>query len=530
MKKGYIYSRVSTEEQAKEGQSIEAQVRLCKSYAKENDIKIIDIFKDEGKTATNTNRPGLQAMLEGASTDKMINCILVLDTDRLARNTLDHLTIKSLLRKHNVDLISISQPMIDDSPEGRFIDVVLAGANALQSQITGRKTSKVMEQKAKAGWWPGMAPLAYDNIDNPSPTNSFDKRIVVPNPTLAPLVTQMFEYYLTGSFTIDGLVKKMNSLGLKSKLGSPVYVSLINDTLKNPFYYGALPWKGEILKGNHKPLISKEKWQRVQTIMDDHNQHASRKRKHNYLLRGFLFCEDCGSRYWAAPHKGRNGYVEYYYCKKCRKGTYTPVKALEKIVEKWVGLIEVSPAYAQELKEYSANVIKEERASRKSEERALTNRKKAIQQKMETAEDRLIDCTLNKDQFQRLYKRLEIELSNIEDEVNNLSSGYEDKLNRIITLVSMAVNFKDTYHNATNEEKRNYLDLFFHKILIKGGQVSDIILSETVKPYFKNQKLSIRVNTNWLPRVDSNHGPCDYKFPQSETRTISSPSPAHGGT
>lgn len=506
-KKAYIYSRVSTEEQAKEGQSIEAQIRLCKNFAKENEIKVIEIFKDEGKSGANTNRPGLQSMLEAVSNNKTITNILVLDTDRLARNTLDHLSIKSLLHKQSVDVISISQPMIDDSPEGRFIDVVLAGANALQSQITGRKTSKVMEQKAKAGWWPGNAPLGYINVDNSSPTNSFDRRIVVPDATIAPLITQMYEYYLTGTFTIDELVKKMNSLGLKSKQGNPVYVSLVHATLKNPFYYGALPWKGEILKGNHRSLISKEKWQRVQSIMGDHNQHASRKRRHNYLLRGFIYCEDCGGRYWAAPHKGRNGYIEYYFCKQCRKGTYTPIKELEKAVERWMGLIEVSPTYAEELKKYSAEVLKEERNSRKSEEQALINRKKAIRQKMDTAEDRLIDTTLNKDQFQRLYKRLEVELNDIEDEIAKLSSGYEDTLNRVISLVNMAVNFKNTYQNATDTEKRNYLNLFFNKIIVKQGQITDIGLTETVKPYFKNQKLSIRVSSNWLPGRDSNPQP-----------------------
>ena len=145
MKKGLIYCRVSTTEQAKEGQSIETQIKLCKGYAKENKIHIVKTYKDEGKSGSNTRRPGLQAMLELVMEDKSIDCVLVLDTDRLARNTLDHLSIKSLLKKHNTHLISISQPMIDDSPEGRFIEVVLAGANALQSQITGRKTSKVME-------------------------------------------------------------------------------------------------------------------------------------------------------------------------------------------------------------------------------------------------------------------------------------------------------------------------------------------------------------------------------------------------
>jgi len=199
MKNGLIYTRVSTQEQAKEGQSIDAQIKISNTYAKENKIAIVDIYKDGGKSGSNTNRAGLQDMLARITNDKAIDCVLVMDTDRLARNTLDHLSIKALLKKHDVQLISISQPMIDDSPEGRFIDTVLAGANALQSQITGRKTSKVMEEKARAGWWPGMAPIGYKNTINPTPSSNLDKKIVTPHPQTGPIVTQKIRRATAGS-------------------------------------------------------------------------------------------------------------------------------------------------------------------------------------------------------------------------------------------------------------------------------------------------------------------------------------------
>jgi site-specific DNA recombinase len=179
MKLGLIYSRVSTDEQAKEGQSIDAQIKLCSVFIEQNGYTLAPdgIYKDEGKSGSNTNRPGLQALLQRVLDDKTIQAVFVLDTDRLARNTLDHLSIKTIFKKHEVKLVSISQPMIDDSPEGNFIDVVLAGANALQSQITGRKTSKVMEQKIKAGWWAGVAPIGYVNSINPHPTSQLDVQV-----------------------------------------------------------------------------------------------------------------------------------------------------------------------------------------------------------------------------------------------------------------------------------------------------------------------------------------------------------------
>jgi site-specific DNA recombinase len=199
MKKALTYARVSTDEQAKEGQSIEAQIKLCQRHADANGMNIVEVYKDEGKSGSNMSRPGLQALLDRVGSDKTIDYVLVLDTDRLARNTLDHLTIKAFLSKKGVQLISISQLMINDSPEGNFIDVVLAGANAFQSQITGRKTSKVLAEKAKMGWWIGWAPIGYMNVDNPNHTSTLDKRIIVPHPTVGPLITKLFQLYKTGT-------------------------------------------------------------------------------------------------------------------------------------------------------------------------------------------------------------------------------------------------------------------------------------------------------------------------------------------
>jgi site-specific DNA recombinase len=284
--KGLIYSRVSTEDQAKKGQSIEAQIRLCSAFAKNNNIQVVEIFKDEGKSASTTNRPGLRALLEKATNGSGVNCILVMDTDRMARNTLDHLSIKALLKKHDVKLISVSQPMIDDSPEGNFIDTVLASANALQSQITGRKTSKVMEQKIKAGWWANQAPLGYINTDNPKPNSTLDKRIIIPDPDRAPLITQMFKHYATSTYSLETLTVKMTKLGFTSKNGQPLQISVAHRILSSPLYYGKIPWKGQLYPGNHQPLIDKDTWLLCQDVLDNHNQHASRTRKHNYLLRG----------------------------------------------------------------------------------------------------------------------------------------------------------------------------------------------------------------------------------------------------
>jgi len=502
MRKALIYVRVSTAEQAKEGQSISAQIKLCRNFAQENNISIAKngVYKDEGKSGSNTNRNGLQALLERISEDSSINLVLVLDTDRLARNTLDHLSLKSLFKKRKVDLISISQPMIDDSPEGNFIDVVLAGANALQSQITGRKTSKVMEQKIKAGWWAGSAPIGYINIDNQNPSNSFDRRIIVPDPKIKDLIKRIFDLYSTGKYNVETLTNKMNNLGLTSNQHKPVVNSLINRIIKNCFYYGDMKWKDKIYPGKHQPIIDKDTWETCQKIMDRHNNHASRKRIHDFLLRGFLFCDNCNSRYYGEKRK-KNGNIYYhYFCSKCKGGTYTKMINLERQVERWFGKINMSEGYATELISVAKKEIESLRKINNSEKQIYINQKIAIENKIRIAEDNLLDKTLEKHQFKKIISRLENELKNVELEINKINKDYSNNFTNIQRLVEMATNIKRTYTEATKDLKRDYLNLFFEKFIVKNGKIVSAIPSKQLKPLIKSGKISVRVDDVWLPR------------------------------
>jgi len=71
--------------------------------------------------------------------------------------------VKGILLKTKVNLISVLQPMLDDSPEGNLLDIILAGMNEFYSKDLGRKTSRALTQKAHEGWWPGYAPIGYIN-------------------------------------------------------------------------------------------------------------------------------------------------------------------------------------------------------------------------------------------------------------------------------------------------------------------------------------------------------------------------------
>lgn len=99
--------------------------------------------------------------------------------------------------------------------------------------------------------------------------------------------------------------------------------------IKNPFYTGEMRWRKLINKGNHQPLINKDLFERVQIVMAEHNRYACRRRKFNFILRGFMFCFICKQRYTAEHHFKKN--KSYYHGN--RAGDQ--IKCSDKYAEVW---------------------------------------------------------------------------------------------------------------------------------------------------------------------------------------------------
>lgn len=307
MSQAVIYSRVSTEEQANEGKSIEVQIDLCRKWAEENKYSIVGVYPEPGKSATTLKgRTGLQEAIVQCQ-DEKIDALLVMDTDRLARNPSDHFLIKNSLAKGGTRIVAVNQLMIDDSVEGNLIETIMAGVNAFQSQITGRKVKKSLEKKCQIGDWPGWAPLGYINVNKG--TDDKPIRVIEIDPERGHSISEMFRLYSTGNFSIDALVDMSFDMGLRSKQGKRVYRSILYHAIKNVFYIGIFKFNGQIYQGNHQPLTTPEIFEACQKISQIHNQNACRRRKYRWLLTGFVYCGHCNKRFYTSwNHKKKKAY------------------------------------------------------------------------------------------------------------------------------------------------------------------------------------------------------------------------------
>lgn len=475
--KAVIYCRVSTEEQAQDNKfSLDAQKRLCSEYGNKEGYEIVGIFEDPGKSATNMNRPALQDMLIAVEAND-IDIVLVQDTDRLARNTLHHLMIKDVLKKHKTQLVSISQLHIDDSPEGQMMDTMLASFNSFQSQITGRKTKKGLEQKALSGTFPSYAPPGYKNAGTDK-----DDRIIVLDEERAPFIKKAFEMYIRG-MSVDAINDDMYNNGYRTRSGKRMQTSKIYWMLENPFYYGEFRWGGKIHQGDHEPIVSRETWDLAQQLRLSRSINKSYDRKYNFLLAGFGFCQ-CGRKLTAEHHfkhsKGNksNRQYSYYHCtrgKKCQESKNIASSELERQVEEMFKRIQFTKEFYDKLmvklQKYYDNYQYEI-----SKEIELVARKKTeVEKKRQMVENMLFNGTLAEEVYKRRSGEFEAELATFNAEIAKISRCRRIQIEGFAEIAEFTRNIYKVYKEGSYKAKRLCLGFFWEKFIIQDRQLQDAI-------------------------------------------------------
>ncbi len=469
MKKALIYTRVSTDEQAgNEKHSLATQQRLCNEAIKssgEYSLAENGLYSDPGRSGQNMKRPGLQDLLIRVQDDNRVKAVFVQDTDRLARNANDHLTIRAILHKHGVSLVSVSQPGIENTPEGNFMDLVIAGVNQLQSQITARKTDNSLNQKFSEGGWPTKAPVGYKNAGD---SNDPKVRIVVQDQVRAPFIAEMFRMYSTGDYSASEINDLLYKKGFVTEAGKQLALSKVFEVLTNHFYYGSMHWKGKVGVGNHEPLITKEVFDRCQKLLHFNNKYACRRRKHDFLLRGFTFCASCKHRMTAGKVLKKD--KSYYHCtlrstSHCQE-KYTEVDCLEMQVQKLFNDIKFSPDLTNKIVAKVQALYTSQRDIIDKEKKALQTAKGNHEHKREVAEEKLIAGVINDLSYSRIVSKIDEQIEILEREEYRIDQKRKVKINVVREVLRLVGDIGTTYKDADPKLKRLYIGLFWQEFQV----------------------------------------------------------------
>ena len=276
MKKVAIYIRVSTDAQAEEGYSIDAQKEQLTAYCIAKGMKNYEYYIDGGYSGSTINRPEIQRLISDCSNNK-ISCVIVFKLDRLSRSQKDTLyLIEDVFNENGVDFVSLNESIDTTSPTGKLMIGILSAFAQLERENIKLRTRIGMKERVKSGLWMGggKIPFGY-NYDS-------SQGILVPNED-AGKVVQIFQLYLNGMSQQD----IANLLGLK-------YEILIRQILKRKTYYGIIEYNGVEYHGKHEPIISKEMYDAAMKEMK--RRSTSSVVRSDHLLTGLVYCGKCGAR------------------------------------------------------------------------------------------------------------------------------------------------------------------------------------------------------------------------------------------
>ena len=223
MDRAVIYARVSTEDQAQHGISLDAQVNRCLEYVSSQDYELADTVIDAGISGKSTDRPGLQRILNMVH-KKKIQHVVTLKLDRLSRRTIDALNLVETLTKKNVKLHLVTEngSVNSDNADDEFMLTMKAGFAQLERKKIAERTKFAMDRKRQLGERISLnAPYGHMFVDGK----------VVDNPHEQKVIRKIYDFHSQGD-SLRSIAKKLASRKIFNRNNEPFAVTSIHRILK----------------------------------------------------------------------------------------------------------------------------------------------------------------------------------------------------------------------------------------------------------------------------------------------------------
>lgn len=316
-----IYIRVSTDEQATEGYSLAAQEERCRQFIQSQGWELGEIYRDDGYSAKDLNRPAVQQMLEDAKA-KRFDVLVVYRLDRLVRSVVDLHSIINLLENKGISFKSVTEVFDTTTAMGRFFITLVGSMAQWERENLGERVRMGMERRFLEGNdVRSFAPYGYTYKDGKA----------VPDPHEAAIVRRIYDMYKTKG--IRTISRTLNREGITTRRGSQWQDPQIQYILTNPYYIGVLRFGEHTREGNHPRLIDPDLWHKTQERIE-RRRTGKRSATSQYPFSGVLTCARCGAHMNGQTlHRKTGAYVFYKCGTKHNKGTCDMPRIAETKVE-----------------------------------------------------------------------------------------------------------------------------------------------------------------------------------------------------
>ncbi len=475
------YLRLSEQDGDKqESESIENQRDVIDNFISNNeDLKDVGEYIDDGYTGGNFNRPDFKRMIQDIE-DGKIDCIITKDLSRFGRDHIDTgYYLERYLPTKAIRYIAIGDNVDTINARGlQFLSFKLS-YNDYYIQDISKKIKSVKKKKMKNGeYQAGIAPYGYKKDEN-------IKNHLVIDENVYKIVQEIFDMYGNKGMSTIKIADEMNRRNIvppavymdmpctkrKCKNPSGEYVWLrttIGNMLKNQTYLGYVVSgkreqisskikKGKqkkkedfiVIKNMHESIIDEELWNKVQDRFNSFN--TNNKKKYNYLLKGIVYCGECGNEatFMHAISRNKSGNISwegnYAVCKKrndyirlCENknlGEHIILKELKKVIQNELDKIEIT---SKEIKEiYKKTKVKCNTKEKKNRSIIESKNKelKEIENRFSELYKKKLKSEISIDDFNKIYEEMKNkrkiinqEIRELEDEITNAQTkNLEDK-------------------------------------------------------------------------------------------------------
>ncbi|MDG1315023.1 MAG: recombinase family protein [Flavobacteriaceae bacterium] len=493
-----LYVRKSQSREDRQIASLESQIRELKEFAKKMNFKIYDIYEDAASAHIPNNRPAFAKMLKDLEKGT-VNAILTWKSDRLSRNMIDGGHLIHQLQTETFKLIQTpySRYLPTDNMLPLIIEMGMANQYSLDLSKSVKRGNKT---KIQNGGFCNMAPLGYKNCK--------DTKSVIKDPNRFDKVRRLFEFYLSGKYSLSQLSKLCGDvLDLKGMFSNkPLSVSTIQKLFTNPFYYGKVYNGVHQQRGKHQQMISFLQFEKVQELLQKSGRRSATNC--NFAYTGMLRCGACSSGITAEekvkykcpkcnkkqtakhPRKCKCGYqitkkdigkakrYIYYHCSKSKQKCtqkYINSNKLNEQFEAFITKLHKNLPCITYAKKWISYI--EEALNKEHHELQLKNQQE--QKELQSQLDRLLELRIQGDIEQNLFsskkKTLQEGLQKLEERPNEKIVIIQKVKEELDFLEKLTINFK----NASPKEKKHLILKLTSNPFLMGEKLH----AEAKKPY-----------------------------------------------
>ena len=442
-----LYIRLSKEDESEgPSQSVQNQESLLRAFVQQHRLSVYGTYIDDGWSGTSFDRPAFQRMIADIEAKK-VNMVITKDLSRLGRDyILTGHYMERYFPEHRVRYISLLDG-IDTGVDSTTNDITPFRAimNDMYAKDISKKIKSVKRDKQRKGQFIGGKPV-YGYKMHPT-----EKNKIVIDEEAAPVVRRIFALALSG-MSCRKIAATLNEEGIPTpatycgwKVGNPgPYTGLwsserISEMLKNETKcLRQSPENWVVVEGTHEPIIDPETFQKVQMLVN--SRKHTRSRNYDFLLKGLIFCHECGYPLAVLNRKNAAGEDRLFFvCRTYQRFTKAGVCTCHSIKEETVNdavlakVREVCQAY---LDPDRLRPIAEEAVENASKESNSEAEMQALQSKITALTTNLdqmymdrLNGLLSEEDFQRIYQKVKMDRTVLEDRLKSLQEQAKQPVN-----------------------------------------------------------------------------------------------------